>query len=249
MKKASLVMPLAVTLVACGGGGGGNGMTMTMPTTHNMQAGIASMVTQGLSSSVTLSGSVTVSGVTQSFTGSGTYSLGPGMSAMFNGMSAMAQTTTISGTVTVAGTSKSYSASDTSYYAPSSDAFLGQQSSVQQSSGQQNSSEYDVAQAPFDYPTSVQSGSTGVLGTIMRYTDSTMSVPLGTAQVSYAVQEPMGTSSSLQVTITTVISDTSSHVTETDTLVFDLSSSNAVTFVSASAQGASGSLTVTAQGG
>jgi hypothetical protein len=239
MKKASLVMPFAITLVACGGGGNnssGNGMMPPPPTTYNLQAGIASMATHGLNDNVTLSGTVTLPSGSQSFTGAGTFSLAPGASTMFNGMPAMAQMATVSGSISVAGVIKSYSESETSYYAPSSGAFLGQE----------DSSEYDVAQAPFDYPTSVESGSSGVLGTILRYTDSTSSVSLGSAQVSYAVQEPMGASSSMQVTITTVIHDTQNNVTETDTMVYSLSSGNTITFVSASAQKPSGTITVTA---
>ncbi len=76
----------------------------------------------------------------------------------------------------MAGQSAPYSTNVTDYYAGSEGAFLGEASS----------GEYDVAQSPIVFPTMVVGGSSGILGTLSRYTDNTMSVSLGTEQVSRA---------------------------------------------------------------
>jgi hypothetical protein len=202
-----------------------------------LQTGIANMVTNGLSANVALSGTASVNGVSHTFTGSGTFTRAPGVSATFNATLASSQMTTVAGTITVAGQASPYSTSVTDYYASSGSALLGEVSG----------SEYDVAQAPIVFPTMVVAGSSETLGTLSRYTDSTMSVLLGTAQVSYSATAPVDPGSPIGVAVTTKIYDTQNTLIETDVTNYTMTSSNVISLSAASAQTQSGMLTVTVQ--
>jgi len=221
-------------LTACGGGGGSSLVT---PATFDLQAGISHLVTSGQSSNVTLSGSVVVNGTSTPISGSGTLTLTAGTMATFNATAALAQTETISGTVTAAGQSAPYSVTVVDYYASSSDDFLGEV----------ESGEYDVASTPFTYPATVMGGSSGSLGTVNRYTDSSMGVALGTVQVGYTVTAGTNPSGPVTVAITSKIYDTQNNLTETDVTSYSLTSGGVLSLVSATAQNASGSIDATAQ--
>jgi hypothetical protein len=225
----------AILISACGGGG----YNPAAPSSANfdLQTGMAKMVTNGLSANVALSGTVVVNGVSTAFTGSGTFTRPPAVSATFDGTAALSQTTTIAGTITTNVQTAPYSTNVTDYYASSNSAFLGEVSA----------SEYDVAQAPIVFPTMVVGGSSGTLGTLSRYTDSTMSVSLGTAQVSYLVMAPVDPGSPMGVAVTTKIYDTQNTLLETDVTNYTMTSSNVISLAGASAQNQSGSLTVTVQ--
>jgi hypothetical protein len=229
---------LASALSACGGGGGGGSMMAAPPTAFNLQAGIAHLVTSGQTAHVSLSGSVMVNGSTTAVTGSGTLILAPAVTGTFNGSAALSQTENVSGTVTAAGQSAPLSTSVVDYYATGSDAFLGET----------GGNEYDVAQTPFMYPTTVVGGSSGILGTVSRYTDNTLGVSLGTTQVSYLVTAPVDPSGPVAVAVTNQIYDTQHNLTETDVTSYSLTTSGVLSLVSASAQQASGNtLKLTAQ--
>jgi len=109
------------------------------------------------------------------------------------------------------------------------------------------SKEYDVVQSPFTYPTSVVGGSGGNLGTVSRYTDSSMGVSLGTTQISYAVSAPVDPAGPVSVQFTDKIYDTQNTLIETDTNTYSLPSSSVLSFISATAQTSSGTFSVTAQ--
>jgi hypothetical protein len=240
MLQISAAATLAVALVACGGGSGGNGNLGTSPAANfNLQAGIANMVAKGLSANVTLTGSVMANGTANAFTGTGTYSLAAGTSATFNGSAATAQVETLTGTVSFSGTSSQVSTTVTNYYSTSASSFVGQT---------EGSSEYDVAQAPFEWPTSVVGGSGGPLGTVLRYSDSTMSVSIGKASVSYSVASGTDASSPIQITVTTQIFDAQNNPIETDTTTYSMTSANVITFAGETANQNSGNtLTVKPQ--
>src|SRR5450631_3742401 len=93
----------ACALSACGGGGGGLAAAPPPATSFDLQTGITGLVASGQTANVTLSGSVIVSASSVPFTGSGTLTLAPGVSATFNGVGTLSQTKTISGNVTAAG--------------------------------------------------------------------------------------------------------------------------------------------------
>jgi len=202
-----------------------------------LQAGMAKMVANGLSSNVALSGTVTVNGVSTPFTGSGTFTRPPAVSATFNGTAALSQSTTVAGSITAAGQTSPYSTSVTDYYASSDGAFLGEDSM----------SEYDVAQTPFLFPTMVVGGSSGTLGTLSRYTNSSMSVSLGTAQVSYLVLTPVDPGSPIGVEVTTKIYNAQNTLVETDVWDYTMTTSNVVSLSGATAQNQSGMIKVTPQ--
>ena len=233
--RTCLAMSFAILISACGGGNSPS--TMQPNANYNLQAGMAEMVTDGLSSNVALSGMVTVNGVSTAFTGSGTFTRPPAVSATFNGTAALSQTTTVSGSISAAGQSTPYSTSVMDYYASSDSAFLGEVSA----------SEYDVAQAPILFPTMIMGGSSGTLGTLSRYTDSTMSVSLGTAQVSYSTLAPVDPGSPIGIAVTTKIYDTQNTLIETDVTNYTMTSSNVISLSGASAQNLSGMLTITVQ--
>jgi hypothetical protein len=235
--RSRLAVSFTILISACSGG---NKPFIAPPPPSddfNLRAGILEMVDNGLSSNVGLSGTVIVNGVSTAFTGSGTFTRPPGVNATFDSTAAMAQTTTVSGTITAAGQATPYSTDVTDYYASSDGAFLGEVSA----------SEYDVAQTPIEFPTTVMGGSSGTLGTLNRYTNSTMSVSLGTAQLSYFVMAPVDPGSPIGVALTTKIYDTQSNLIETDVTNYTMTSSNVISLSGASAQNQSGMLTITVQ--
>jgi hypothetical protein len=233
-------MLFALALNGCGGGGGLTDATPP-PETFDLQTGISGLVANGQSSSVTLAGTAEVSGSSVPFTGTATLTLAPGASATFNGEGARSQTETISGTVTAAGSTAPYTSSVVDFYATGNDAFLGET----------GSNDYDVAQTAFTYPASVVAGSSGVLGTTNDYTDSTMSTPTGTTQVSYAVTAVSSSAAdatpTVMVAITSQINDTQNNALETDVTNYSLTDGGVLTLVSASVQNSTESLTVTVQ--
>ena len=224
----------AILVSACGGGKYSGAPSSA---NYDLQTGIANMLTNGLSANVALSGTVNVNGVSQAFTGSGTFTRPPGVSATFNATLTSSQMTTVAGTITVAGQTSPYSTSVTDYYASSDAALLGEVSG----------SEYDVAQAPIVFPTMIVAGSSETLGTLSRYTNSTMSTSLGTAQVSYSATAPVDPGSPIGVAVTTKIYNTQNTLVETDVTNYTMTSSNVISLSSATAQTQTGMLTVTVQ--
>jgi hypothetical protein len=233
--RTYLTICFAILISACGGGN--NDAPMQSPANYDLQAGMAKMVTDGLSANVALSGTVTVNGVSTAFTGTGSFMRPPAVSATFNSTAAMSQNTTVSGSIMAAGQTSPYSTSITDYYASSDGAFLGEVSA----------SEYDVAQAPISFPTMIVGGSSGTLGTLSRYTDSSMSVSLGTVQVSYSTLTPVDPGSPIGIVVTTKIFDTQNTLIETDVTTYTMTSSSMISLSGASAQNQSGMLTITVQ--
>jgi hypothetical protein len=234
----STIVVAALLASALNGCGGGSSTVATTPaTSFDLQTGIAGLVMNGQTASVTLSGTAIVSGSSVPFTGSGTLTLAPGVGATFNGAGALSQLETISGTVTAAGQSAPYASSVTDFYATGNDAFVGET----------GTNEYDVAQTAFTYPTAVMAGSGGILGTTSNYTDSTMGVAQGTTQVSYAVTAVAASSSSVMAAVTDQVYDTQSTLVETDVTNYSLADGGVLLLVSASVQNSSGTLTLTVQ--
>jgi hypothetical protein len=228
----------ALLLSACGSGRGSTGYPLTPPPgAYDLQAGMAALLQSGLNTSVNLSGTAIVSGTSNPFTGTGTLTISPGAGGMFNGTMARLQTQSISGTVSVAGQTSPYSSSVVNAYEPAATAVLGESQST----------EFDVAQQPIMIPTMVGTSVT-MLGTLSRYTDSTLSVALGTVQVSVAVVLiPIDPGSNEVVQFTYKVFDTSQALVQTDNISYVLTENNLLSFYSAATQSASGTLTVTPQ--
>jgi hypothetical protein len=225
----------ALLLGACGGGSGNP--TPSPQGSYDLQSAMVALVGSGLSANVNLSGTAIVNGTSNPFTGTGTLTLSPGASGMFNGMMAQLQTESISGTVTVAGQTSPYSSSVVNAYEPATAAI----------EGESQSTEFDVAQQPIMIPTVVGT-SVATLGTLSRYSDNTLSVALGTVQVSVAVTLiPVDPGSSEVVQFTYKVYDTNQALVETDTVSYNLSENNLLSLNSAATQNAAGTLTVMPQ--
>jgi hypothetical protein len=223
----------AILVSACGGG---NNSAAPASANFDLRTGIAKMVTNGLKADVTFSGTLSTNGVSSAFTGTGTYTRSPAVSVTFDGTAALSQSTTVAGSITTAGQTGSYATSITDYYASTDSAFLGEVSGT----------EYDVAQAPIAFPTMVVGGSSAILGTISRYTDSSMSVSRGTAQLSYQVMAPADPGNPVSVVVTTKIYDTQNVLQETDVTTYSMTSNSVILLNSSSTQNHSGTLIVTA---
>ena len=232
------VVLAALLLSACGSGGGSTGYPRPVPQgSYDLHAAMAALGESGLSTNVNLSGTAIVNGISNPFTGTGTLTLSPGVGGMFNGTMARLQTQSISGTVSVAGQTSPYSSSVVNAYETATTAVVGES----------QSSEFDVAQQPIMIPAMVGTSVT-MLGTLSRYTDSTLSVALGTVQVSVAVVLiPIDPGSNEVVQFTYKVFDTSQALVETDTISYVLSENSLLSFYSAATQSASGTLTVTPQ--
>ena len=228
----------ALLLSACGGGGSSNGNPTPSPQgSYDLQAAMAALVKSGLSANVNLSGTAIVNGTSNPFTGTGTLTLSPGVSGMFNGTMAQLQTQSISGSVTVAGQTSPYSSSVVNAYEPATTAVAGDSQGT----------EIDVAQAPIAIPTVVGTSVT-MLGTLSRYSDSTLSFALGTVQVSVAVTLiPVDPGSPEVVQFTYKVYNTNQALVETDTVSYNLTENNLLSLNSAAIQSATGTLTVKPQ--
>ena len=167
--RVGFSMLATLLLGACGG-------SSDSQQTYNLQKAMADLVASGLTANVKIAGSAMVNGTMTPFSGSGTFTASPAVNATFNNGTALAQTQTISGTITAAGQTQTYSSSLTTEHAPGPGGFLGEIVG----------GEYDVAQTSFAYPTMVTT-TTLVLGTLSRYSDSTLSLSLGTIRVSVKV--------------------------------------------------------------
>ena len=230
----AVALPLIFSLSACGGGSGGT--TLGPGTsTYNIAAGVSGLATHGMKANLVVSGSVTVGGAAVPLSGAGTYSLAAAVTGTFNGAAAVAQVGSVNATVTAGGPPSSYLRSVTDYYDPGSFALLGAAST----------GEYDVAQAPIAYPTMVAPGSSGTLGTLSRYTDETLSVVLGTAQLSYVLTAPATAGAPATVEFTQKFYDTHQAVTATEVRDYSLTATNTMLLVSSTIQKGTDTLTVT----
>jgi len=234
--KSAAGVAAALLLSACGGGDGG-GTPMSAEGSYNLQAAMTTLLDSGLTQAVKLSGDVIVNGTSNPVTGTGTLTLSPGATGMFNGTAARLQTETVSGTVTAGGQTAPYSVSMMNAYEPTTPAILGASQST----------EFDVAQAPIVIPAMVGTSAT-MLGTLSRYKDSTLSVALGTEELSVAVtMTPVDPGGPEVVQFTYKIYDTGQTLVETDTYSYNLTQDNVLSFSSAGTQAASGTLTLTPQ--
>jgi hypothetical protein len=230
----------ALLLSGCGGGGGGGAALTPGPPpagSYDLQKGWAALITTGLTTTVSLSGTAIANGSTYAFTGTGTYTVGAAASGTFNGATVELQSESLSGTVTVSGLTTPVTTTGTNAFEPGTSAILGQISGA----------EYDVAGAPLAIPASIGTAPV-TLGSLIRYTDSTLSVPEGTVQVSVAVtQVPVDTGSSEVVRFTFTTYDASHALISTDTYDYLLTEGSVLTFHGAGSQTAQGTLTVTPQ--
>jgi hypothetical protein len=239
-RLATVGVALALILAGCGGGGSTSTDPPAPPpvsSSYDLQAAMAALEANGLSAPVRFSGTVIGGGSSYSFAGTGTLSLSPGKSGTFDGGTALLQTTTIAGTATTGGSSAAYDLIVVSAYDSATAAIVGQSQGT----------EFDVASAPIMIPSSISTMPV-VLGTLNRYTDNTMSVALGTIQISVDVKLlPVDPGSREVVEFTLRSYDMSGAPAGTDTRSYYLTADSVLSFFGYTASDASGSLSVTAQ--
>jgi len=232
---SAILLPLAASLAACGGGGGGDSLAPGPSNTYNIAAGVSGLVTHGMTANLAASGTLTVNGAPLPLTGTGTLSLAPATAGTFNGATVQTQAVSITVTVVAGGQSASTSSTVADYYDPTTFALLGETSA----------GEYDVAQTPITFPTMVTPGSSGTLGTLSRYSDSTQGVSLGTATISYVVKAPVDASAPAVVELTNAIYDTHGALVGTEVRDYSLTTANVMLLVSSTVQKGTDTLTVT----
>lgn len=178
----------------------------------DFQSAMTEEVASSETTGVDLVGTVNVGGNSGSLAGGSTLALQSEINVEFDGVTAIPQVETVSGLVTAAGVSSTYSWAVTSYYDPTSSALIGQT----------RANEYDVATVPLNFPNATVPSS-GVLGTLYRYSDSSQTTALGTIEISYvlggstaAQASSLGKSGHI-VVVTEQIYDMQHALQETDT--------------------------------
>ena len=100
---------------------------------------------------------------------------------------------------------------------------------------------YGVYLTPPVFPISVIVGSTGIVGTLTFYTDSTKTTPAGRQDVSYVVEAD--TASTAIINFISKIYNASSVLTSTEQDRYRIAATGPLTFVSIDTQSANGSTT------
>ena len=226
-----VVVASAKALAACSGGGDSPGPER--PGSYDLQAAMAAVVKNGLSAQVAFSGSALAG-----LTGTGTFTLSPAVAGTFNGTAALLQTESISGTLNAPLQPLPFGNSVTNAYNSAATALLGEQ----------QLNEFDVAQSPIRYPATVVT-TAAPLGTISRYADSSLSVVLGTTDVTVEVRLiPVDPGSPEVVELTFKSYDTNHSLVQTYTVDYLLTADSVLSFHSAtSVSPAHGTFSITLQ--
>ena len=228
MPLTALLSTLALN--ACGGGGDGSSAgppPPPPPTSYNLAAAMAGFIANGELVHFVATGSVSVNGVPTPLSGSGTLDFSPAASDWFYATPAVSTSRTVTGTATVGGHAGTLSGDRAVFYDAGSLAYLGELNS------DPSNTEFDIAGAPIMLPEIVTVGSLGELGTISRYTDTSMSVPLGTVDYSYQVKSSPGSTTTVVVEFTYRLYDLQQNLAQTSVDDFALSSAGTLSFLSA----------------
>ncbi|MGO8754813.1 MAG: hypothetical protein ACLQHK_06230 [Gallionellaceae bacterium] len=225
---------LSVGLVACFGGAAGRSFaqTITPPSSVPLGTAIANLSVNGVSANMNISGTINSVPVT----GTATIMESPSAAATFNGKPCLSETTAVTGSATGDGQTIPVASTAVGYY-NASYATLGVSSSA----------EYDVAPSPIAYPATVSVSDTAVVGTINRYTDSTMTFPLGTIKESYVVLADPTSSSDLIVGFIEHTYDTANNNTDNSQTYYKVTTSGSISMSSFSTQTSASNVTFTAQ--
>ena len=229
-KTISLALLIASFLSACGGGGGSStsqsaNQSVISTDTFQFRAANATASQQISSLSFNITGR-TNSGATIS--GSGTLSRSGLTPTIFEGVTALAQTSTTNSTITTNGTTGPLTTVVTSYsdsnYLP-----LGT-----------DGAEYEVVNGAANIPTTVLVNDSGTVYVANRYSSTTKSTFLGTDTVTYSVQPDTAHTALLNFTYT--YRDVNLVVGNTDVSTFRITPSGGITYISSISSNANGSL-------
>lgn len=207
-------------LAACGGGGGGSSSPVAAPATTNFP--IKAAVANSFKNSVSLPFKISGASSGVSISGNGTVTRGTPVSAVFEGGTALKQTSTITGAVLVGTTSVplasvSNSFTDTNYNPLGSIA----------------DGEYSVIIGVANIPVAANINDTGTVYTANTFTNSTKSVRTGTTTVSFALQPDTSTTGLLKVI--SVSKDLAGTTKLTSTLTIRVDAIGSITYLSEAA--------------
>lgn len=167
--RAGLVAASIGLVAGCGGGGSSTSTPTTVVSSFPLQAGYKALVSKGLSKPFTISGNCG---------GTGTRTSAPAITpSTFEGIAGFSTATTV--TMSLTGCTPASSALTVTSYFDSNYGPLGEVAV----------GSYGMYSTPPAYPATVAIGSTGVIGTLLKYTDSTKTKSTcGSVNISYVVE-------------------------------------------------------------
>lgn len=207
--KASFVCSVMALLAGCGGGGDAAPPAVTI---YPIQDALTYAYTNGLQSTLNVTGSASDGISTYPVTGALTFTLGAATSTTFNGTAALQTTETVSGTLTIEGQSAPLDSFSTSYlnlsYEPLAYSTTGS---------------YCEAASPIVYPETASVGQSGSLGVFTCYTDSTKAVLTGSETETY-IAAAGSTYNTLDMTIITNMYDPVNNLIGTGSVTYTITS-------------------------
>jgi len=208
--KSPIVFSAIAFLVGCGGGGGD--APPPAVTTFPVQSALTYAYTNGIRSTLNVTGMATDGTVTAPITGSLTITLSPATSTTFNGAAALQTTETLNGMLTIGGFSEPLNSLGTAYlnlsYSPMAFSTDGS---------------YCEATAPVVYPVTATAGQSGDLGNFNCYTDNTKTIFVGTEKETY-ITTAGSTFNTLDVKLITNVYDTSNTLIVSGGITYTITS-------------------------
>lgn len=207
--KTTLVCAAMSIMVACGGGGD---TPTPAVTTFPIQDALTYAYTNGLQSTLNVTGSASDGISTYPLTGSLTFTIGAATSTLFNGTAALQTTETVTGTLTIDGQSGPLNSFSTSYLN------LAYEPLVYSATGS-----YCEAASPIVYPETATVGQSGNLGSFTCYADSTKAVLIGSETETF-VATAGSAYNTLDMSLFTNMFDPFNNLTGTGSITYTISS-------------------------
>src|SRR5471032_285131 len=239
----AVAVAVASLLAACGGGGGAAGTADTsLPAAGSfpIQTALSYVFTHGLQKTLNVTGTAGTGANLLPITGSVTFSSGTASSVTFNNAAAQQVTQTLVGSLTIAGQSTPLSTTSlielTASYAE-----LGTTGSGA------GSNDYCVVSSCGTFPANVSAGQSGSISTFSCYTDSSKSVPTGTATETY-VARAGSAANTLDFQIIDTVYDTSNKQVDTQSTTYNVTSAGVPSVTQVNVEGTQNGVTVTITG-
>lgn len=207
--KATFVCGAMALLVGCGGGGDAAPPAVTIFPVHDA---LTYAYTNGLQSTLNVTGSASDGIRTYPVTGALTFTLGAATSTTFNGTAALQTTETVTGTLTIEGQSAPLNSFSTSYLN------LSYQPLAYSTTGS-----FCEATNPIVYPETASVGQSGNLGVFTCYTDSTKTTVTGSETGTY-IAAAGSTYNTLDMTIITNMYDPLNNFMGTGSVTYTITS-------------------------
>ena len=207
--KATFVCSAMAFLVGCGGGGDAAVPAVTI---FPVQDALTYAYTNGLQSTLNVTGSASDGISTYPVTGALTFTLGAATNTTFNGTAALQTTVTVSGTLIIEGQSAPLDSFSTSYLN------LSYQPLAYSTTGS-----YCEAASPIVYPETASVGQSGNLGVFTCYTDSTKAILTGSETETYLATAG-STYNTLDMRITTNMFDPLNNLIGTGSVTYTITS-------------------------